>query len=125
MGIVRTTLALAGYGSLAAAGSFFAVTRKCRLQDVPASDHIFNTTLFARYNPNNAPVTQDVCLRRVPLSNIRPELLESEKKGEGKLVEAFCQGVWGGIGTFARYNIHMTKKTDWDNTRLRLSTPIS
>ena len=35
-------------------------------------------------------------MRKVPLAQIKPQLLE--KEGEGKLVEAFCAGVWGGIG---------------------------
>lgn len=59
-------------------------------------DYLFHSTLFARYNPNNAPVTQDLAVRRVPLSQIKPELLEKE----GKLTEAFCAGVWSGLGTF-------------------------
>ena len=37
-------------------------------------------------------------MRKVPLSKIKPQLLEKEK--EGKLVEAFCAGVWGGYGRF-------------------------
>lgn len=98
MGILRTTLAITGWSSLAGAAGFFAVTRHCKISPVAPSDYIFNHTLYARYNPNNAPVTQDICTRRVPLSKIKPELLESEKKGEGKLVEAFCAGVWGGLG---------------------------
>lgn len=37
----------------------------------------------------------DLCVRRVPLTKIKPDLLEKE----GKLVEKFCAGVWGSIGT--------------------------
>lgn len=33
-------------------------------------------------------------MRRIPLDQIKPELLEKK----GKLVEAFCAGVWGGMG---------------------------
>lgn len=94
MGLFRTTIATAGWGSLAVVGTFVALTRKCKITDVPPTDYIFNHTLYARYNPNNAPVTQDLCSRRVPLSKIKPELLENE----GKLVEAFSAGVWGGLG---------------------------
>jgi len=35
-------------------------------------------------------------VRKVELAKIKPQLLE--KEGEGRLVEAFCAGVWGGIG---------------------------
>lgn len=41
---------------------------------------------------------RDVCVRRLPLYQIRPDLLEDDKKGGGKLVEAFCSGIYGGRG---------------------------
>lgn len=39
----------------------------------------------------------DDCIRKVPLSQIDPKLLEKK----GKLAEKFCAGVWGGLGKFA------------------------
>lgn len=51
-----------------------------------------------RNNPNRNPATQDICVRKVPLGSIKPNLLE--KADEGKLVEAFCAGVWSGIGEY-------------------------
>nr|POF26083.1 hypothetical protein CFP56_22231 [Quercus suber] len=127
MGIVRTALAITGYGSLAATTGFIAWTRKCRFADVSPTDHIYNTTLFARYNPNNAPVTQDICLRRIALDQIKPALLE--KADDGKLVEAFCAGVWGGIG-YAYQRRYLEKKYRgpatatqlWDRAQLKVST---
>jgi len=76
------------------------MTWNSRVLPIPAGDYIFNHTLYARYNPNNAPASQDICVRQVPLGKIRPELLEKNRKGEetGKLVEAFCAGIWGGVG---------------------------
>lgn len=68
--------------------------RRHHRSDIICVDYLFNSTLFARYNPNNAPVTQDLAVRRVPLSQIKPELLEKD----GKLAEAFCAGVWSGLG---------------------------
>lgn len=59
-----------------------------------ASDYIYNTTFYARNNPENNPTLSDLCVRKVPLSQIKPEYLEKE----GKLVEKFCAGVWGGLG---------------------------
>ena len=96
MGVFRTALALTGWGSFGSALGYTIWTRKSKVLPVPSTDYIFNHTLFARYNPNNNPVTQDVCVRRVPLEQIRPDLLE--KEDEGKLVEKFCAGVWGGLG---------------------------
>lgn len=100
MTILSKTVAAAGWGTLAGAAGFVGMTRHCKVSPVAPTDYIFNHTLYARYNPSNAPVTQDICTRTVPLSKIRPELLEAEKteEGKGKLVEAFCQGVWGGLG---------------------------
>jgi hypothetical protein len=95
MGIFGKALGAAGWSSLAGAAFYVTLTRHCVIKDVPPTDYIFSNTLYARYNPNNAPVTQDICVRQVPLNKIKPELLEQD----GKLVEAFCQGIWGGLGT--------------------------
>ena len=99
MGVLRTTLAVTGWGSLAFAGGLLAWTRNSKIRPVAASDYIFHSTLFARYNPNRAPVTQDLCFRRVELGKVRAELLEGGEE-DGKLVEAFCRGVWSGVGRF-------------------------
>lgn len=61
---------------------------------VPANDYLLGSTWFARYNPDNNPPLIDICVRKVPLSQIKPEYLGKE----GKLAEKFCAGVWGGLG---------------------------
>ncbi|KAI6791223.1 hypothetical protein KC363_g2944 [Hortaea werneckii] len=111
MTILSKTLAFSGWGSLVGAAGFVAMTRHCQISPVPPTDYIFNHTLYARFNPNNAPVTQDICTRKVPLDKIKPELLEAERseKGQGKLVEAFCQGIWGGLG-YAYQRRYLEKK---------------
>jgi len=63
---------------------------------IASDDPIFSSAAYLRNNPNKNPQTKDLCVRRVPLAKIKPQLLE--KEGEGKLVEAFCAGVWGGLG---------------------------
>lgn len=94
MGIIQKTIAATGYTTLGAAMGYVAWTRKSKIVDVPPTDYLFNHTLYARYNPTNSPVTQDLCVRKVPLDKIQPELLENE----GKLVESFCAGLWSGMG---------------------------
>ena len=94
MGVVRTLLTWTGYGSLAGVGTFAWATRGSRVLPLPQTDYLYNTTWYARYNAENNQPVSDVCVRRVPLNQIRPELLEKD----GKLVERFCAGVWGGIG---------------------------
>ena len=94
MGVFRASLAVAGWGSLGTAIAFTAYTRKSKIYDLDSTDYLLGTTILARCNPYNNPVMKDVCVRKVPIDQIRPELLEKE----GKVVEAFCAGIWSGWG---------------------------
>ncbi|KAF2172487.1 hypothetical protein M409DRAFT_50178 [Zasmidium cellare ATCC 36951] len=126
MGIFQKTIAATGWTTLGAAAGYVAWTRKSKIVDVPPTDYLFNHTLYARYNPNNAPVTQDLCVRKVPLDKIRPELLEHE----GKLVEAFSAGLWSGLGyAYQRRYLEKKYRADevtrdhlWDQQDLKSST---
>jgi hypothetical protein len=96
---VRAAGKFVAYTSLAGAvglGGFLITTRKSRF--VPfavASDPIFTSAHFKKFNPSqNAPGLEDLCVRRVPLDQIKPALLADE----GKLVEQFCAGIWSGFG---------------------------
>ncbi|KAI9692821.1 MAG: hypothetical protein M1822_004815 [Bathelium mastoideum] len=93
MGILRTTTAVVGWGSLATVGTFVAMTRKSRFVSVSTTDEIFTNVFYLRNNPEKNPSLHDLCVRRVPLDRVKPELLEKD----GKLVEAFCAGVWSGL----------------------------
>lgn len=64
------------------------------IRPLPRDDPIWKSNPFNRYNVQNNPSTQDVCIKRVPLSKIRPELLEKD----GDLALEFCRGVWAGWG---------------------------
>ncbi|EME49282.1 hypothetical protein DOTSEDRAFT_40523 [Dothistroma septosporum NZE10] len=105
MGVLKKTFAVASWSAFGSTAGYYLWTRKNKIVDVSPTDYIFNSTIYARLNPSDAPVTQDLCLRRVPLKKIRPELLEKE----GKLVEAFCAGIWGGWG-FAYQRSYLDKK---------------
>jgi len=72
------------------------LTRKSEFIPLEATDPIFRSSSYLHNNPNKNPATQDLCIRKVPLAKIKPQLLEKER--EGKLVEEFCKGVWGGWG---------------------------
>ena len=94
MGVIRSLInvtALGGAGSLAG-WTFW--TRNSNFVPLAAADPIFSLPAYAKNNPNRNPTTQDLCVRKVTLSKIKPQLLEKD----GKLVEAFCAGVWGGLG---------------------------
>ncbi len=69
-------------------------TRNSKFVPISSSDPIFSSVAYSQYNPNRNPATQDVCVRKVPLTKIKPQLLEKE----GRLTEAFCAGIWSGLG---------------------------
>lgn len=94
MGLIRKTLNTVLLGTAGSLGGFAIWTRNSKFVPFPADDAIFSSAAYIRNNPNKNPQTKDICVRKVPLSSIKPQLLEKE----GKLVEAFCAGVWGGIG---------------------------
>jgi hypothetical protein len=96
MGIIRKLFNTAIWGSVAGTAGFAFATRNSKFVPFSPTDPIFSSAAYERNNPNRNPATQDVCVRKVPLSSIKPALLE--KAGEGKLVEAFCAGVWSGLG---------------------------
>ena len=94
MGVIRTLLNTAVLGGAGAAGGWAFWTRNSKFVPFSTNDPIFSSAAYQRNNPNRNPATQDLCVRKVPLSKIKPQLLEKE----GKLTEAFCAGVWGGLG---------------------------
>lgn len=94
MPIIRKALYTAVLGATGVTGLAFFTTRKSTIVPVPTTDPIYSSSAYLAQNPNNNPVTQDIVIRRLPLSSIRPELLEKE----GALVEAATAGVFGGLG---------------------------
>ncbi|KFA70277.1 hypothetical protein S40285_08213 [Stachybotrys chlorohalonatus IBT 40285] len=85
-------------GLLATSGSAaYLAARNPVIAPLPSSDPIWKSAIYKCHNPAGNPATQDVCIKRIPLSKIRPELLEKE----GDLALEFCRGVWGGLGEFS------------------------
>jgi hypothetical protein len=103
MGLISKALKTTVVGGAATAGAFALWTRNSQFVPFSTSDPILTSPALRKYNPNNNPALQDVCIRKVPLSKIKPELLEKD----GKLVEAFTAGIWGGPGT-SLFNILIT-----------------
>jgi hypothetical protein len=96
MGILSKVIKTTAVGAAATTGTFFLLTRKSTFVPLsPTADPLFQSSLYKKYNPSKNPTTHDLCVRRVPLSAIKPDL----QKDDGKLVEAFCAGVWSGLGT--------------------------
>ena len=63
---------------------------------LPRDDPLWRSRTFAKYNKHANPSTQDIVTRTIPISKIKPELLQHE----GDLVVEFCRGVWSGWGKF-------------------------
>lgn len=94
MPIIRKALYTAVLGTTGVTGLALFATRRSTIVPVPATDPIYSSTAYRAQNVNNNPVTHDIILRRIPLSSVRPELLEKE----GALVETATAGVFGGLG---------------------------
>lgn len=95
MGFLRSTFKFTTITATAGLGAFFVATRNSSFVELdPAKDPIFASKAFRKLNPEGNPTTHDLCVRRVPLTDINPVLLEKK----GRLVEAFCAGVWSGLG---------------------------
>jgi hypothetical protein len=79
--------------------TFFVWTKHCHFTDLsPATDPIFQSAFYKKYNPSANPTTHDLCIRKIPIFKLKPELVEDAERGGTKMVEAFCAGVWSGFG---------------------------
>ncbi|KAB8074895.1 hypothetical protein BDV29DRAFT_156154 [Aspergillus leporis] len=125
MGLVKGFLKLTTYGGLATAGAFFYTTRNDVFVPMQPTDPIFQSAAYRKLNPSQNPTTHDLCIRKVPLSDINPALLEKK----GKLTEAFCAGVWSGQG-YAFQRAYLARKYQgpetanhlWERPELKSST---
>lgn len=105
-GASRTTkiLQTVFFPPVIAAGTFYVWTKHCHMEDMNlATDPVYQSKWHKKFNPNSNPVMNDVCVRRLPLFKVKPELVEDAQKGGSKLVEAFSQGVWGSFGTLCSF----------------------
>lgn len=76
---------------------FFVWTKHCEMLELDASaEQLFRSPYYKQFNPRGNPSTNDVIVRKIPLWHIRPDLIDDAREGGGKLVEAFCGGVFGG-----------------------------
>ncbi|KAI1876444.1 hypothetical protein JX265_003970 [Neoarthrinium moseri] len=98
MGIIRTTLTAGlwgvtgGVASLGAGMAYLAAGTT--LVPMSKSDPWFKTKTYTKYNPKGNPALIDDCIKRVPLSKIRPDLRDNEEA----LTLEFCRGIWGRWG---------------------------
>ncbi|RAH64998.1 uncharacterized protein BO66DRAFT_432358 [Aspergillus aculeatinus CBS 121060] len=92
--------------SLTAVGAWQLWTSDCYFEPFgPENDHLFQSETFKKFNPGKHPSLNDSCVRKVPLSQIQPELVNDAIGGGSKLLERFCAGMWGGYGFSIQRNI--------------------
>ncbi len=95
MGLIRKTIfagTLAGAGFVGYLGASSTI-----ISPLSRDDSVFKLKSYKKLNIHNNGATQDICVKRIPLNKVKPELLQKE----GDLVQEFCRGVWGGWGTCA------------------------
>lgn len=89
---------------------FFVYTKHCHFEPMdPSKDATFNSRSYRQLNPSGNPTFHDVCVRRIPITKLDPDLAKDVERGGSKLVERFAQGVWGGFGTCLTYIISVLK----------------
>lgn len=108
MGILRKTFMTGVYGvtgGLASVGAGMAyLNATTSIVDLKNDDAWFSSKTYARYNPKANPALQDDCIKRLPLSKIRPEL----QNDEAALTLDFCRGIWSRWGTIVHYRFPST-----------------
>jgi hypothetical protein len=93
MGIIQKTLGAATLGTAAYVGYLHATTSL--VTPIPKDDPVWKSKPYKKLNTHSNNTVQDVVLKRIPISKVKPELLSKD----GALVTEFCRGVWSGWGT--------------------------
>lgn len=122
MGITRK-LVFTGLLGTSTAAAYLASANPV-ISPLDTSDPVWSSSIYKRHNPARNPSTQDVCIKRIPFSKIRPELL----KKDGDLALEFCRGVWGGLGYAVqrqyleyKYRAPETESQLWETEQLATS----
>lgn len=92
MGIIKKVALSTGLLGTGVLGYLGAATTI--ISPLPQDDPLWRSASYAKLNSYQNSSTQDLCVKRIPLSKIRPELLQKD----GDLALEFCRGVWGGLG---------------------------
>ncbi|KAK8131970.1 hypothetical protein PG999_000143 [Apiospora kogelbergensis] len=83
---------IAGTAAGVGLGTSWLVASTTLVTPIPRDDPLWNSATLKKLNILENPVLADICIKRIPLSKIRPELLQDE----AKLTTEFARGVWTG-----------------------------
>lgn len=120
MPVSRTSKFLQGTGVsvFASIAAFVVWTKHIYWEDIsPATDLIFRSNFYQKYNPSSNPALQDVCVRKIPAFKLKPELVQDAQAGGTKLVEHYCAGVWMGSGKLMQYTELAVEWLLWNLSR--------
>ncbi|KAK3186410.1 hypothetical protein K4F52_004711 [Lecanicillium sp. MT-2017a] len=92
MGLIRKAFFFSAFGTTGVAA--YLAAKNPIISPLAATDAIWKSSVFRKYNPSANPATQDVCIKRIPIDKIRPELI----KNPSALTLEYCRGVWSGVG---------------------------
>lgn len=92
MGLIRKAFFFSAFGTTGVAA--YLAAKNPVISPLAATDAIWKSSVFRKYNPSANPATQDVCIKRIPIDKIRPELI----KNPSALTLEYCRGVWSGVG---------------------------
>ncbi|KAI1139107.1 hypothetical protein F5Y05DRAFT_339036 [Hypoxylon sp. FL0543] len=90
MGVIRKTLGTAV--AVVGGGAAYLTATTNLKTPLPADDELWATKSFKRFNRYHNPALQDYCWKTLPLSQVRPELRDSEEA----LAIEFCRGAFAG-----------------------------
>ncbi|KAI9926203.1 hypothetical protein ASPWEDRAFT_623875 [Aspergillus wentii DTO 134E9] len=100
--IRRIVPATAATGAISVGFGIFYTTSDIKSTPVSATDPIFNSNFYKRYNPNDNPPIHDLHVIRLPLNQIDSTLLQDPNK----LLERYCGGIWAGAGFTPQRILH-------------------
>lgn len=93
--------------TLSSLGAFHVWTKHCDVRPLdPNVEPLYKSSFFRKYNPDNNPTQHDVIIRRIPLHQLKPELLDDAQNGGSKLVEHFTGGIFGSLAYTPQRLIH-------------------
>ncbi len=96
MGKYTRLTSIAVGGLLVDYGLLAYIVRNDEIVDVSAHDPIFKSAAYQKFNPNRNVATQDEVIKRIPLSALKPEVLEQKER----IADKFAGGVFGGTGMY-------------------------
>ncbi len=93
------TIAAGAMTGALGASTYWIATREQKFYSLDeANDELLHSAYFKKFNPYQNENISDIYEARVPISQVKSDLIEDFKRGGTKLVERYCSGALGGWG---------------------------